>query len=93
MSLALVRLACVVWFKQFEPQAPHGFGTSYRGFPAFLAPSNCLLKNRQATQAIVRYEMIIANSALQAIYLPTSNARLYHGTIDKCTTKFSHMHD
>ena len=23
-------------------QAPHGFGASYRGFPAFLAPSNCL---------------------------------------------------
>ena len=25
----------------------------YRGFPAFLAPSNCLIKNRQATQASV----------------------------------------
>ena len=23
-------------------QAPHGFGTPYRGFPAFLSPSNCL---------------------------------------------------
>ena len=31
-------------------QAPHGFGAPHRGFPAFLAPSNCL-KNRQATQA------------------------------------------
>ena len=23
-------------------QAPHGFGAPYRGFPAFLSPSNCL---------------------------------------------------
>ena len=23
-------------------QAPHGFGAPHRGFPAFLAPSNCL---------------------------------------------------
>ena len=23
-------------------QAPHSFGTSYRGFPAFPVPSNCL---------------------------------------------------
>ena len=23
-------------------QAPHGFGAPYRGFPAFLSPSNCV---------------------------------------------------
>ena len=23
-------------------QAPHGFGAPYRGFPAYLSPSNCL---------------------------------------------------
>ena len=30
-------------------QPSHGFGAPYRGFPAFLSPSNCL--NRQAGQA------------------------------------------
>ena len=48
-------------------QAPHGFGAPYRGFPAFLSPSNCLKTaklrrlcvfafklHRQATQAICK---------------------------------------
>ena len=50
-------VACVASrFKQFErerkkrrshekfslSQAPRGFGDPYRGFPAFLAPSNCI---------------------------------------------------
>ena len=41
---------------QLSPsQVPHGFGAPYRGFPAFLSPSN---KNRQATQATPIVEVL-----------------------------------
>ena len=40
-------------------QAPRGFGAPYRGFPAFLAPSNCLKTaklRRLAHNLIVKLE-------------------------------------
>ena len=64
-SLFGVEVACVAWrFKQFERERTkrrsrenerrsREEAAPYRGFPAFLAPSNCLIKNRQATQASV----------------------------------------
>ena len=49
-------------------QAPRGFGAPYRGFPAFLAPSN-VLKNHHATQANMLLIWVIRWPSLRSRWL------------------------